>query len=213
MRMAGLNPLSMQGTNGAGEAIATEPMNNSQQYTDQSNMAAMSNILDVINQLKTTNSNATLNQANANLINEQAKNQHIQNLFQEDLLGAQLSGIKLSNMGQKFKNAQDNIKWLNDMQDYHFNTTFGLSNNMPDWLKSINIATHQGADTFSKDYKGMPNFDDLGTDSGDYTGFDYNNDFKFKTLQSMIQQNTNLSSALSENKIANALLSLLGIKL
>ena len=77
MRLAGLNPLSMQGTNGAGEAIQTEAMHNDYQHSDTSSLQAISQIFDVINQVSNTRNNASLQQSQANLINAQAENQRI----------------------------------------------------------------------------------------------------------------------------------------
>lgn len=54
MRNAGLSPLTMSGTNGAGEAIATTPLHNDYQHTDIGGFAMLSGILNTIQQLKKT---------------------------------------------------------------------------------------------------------------------------------------------------------------
>ena len=58
MRISGLNPLSMQGTNGAGEAIATEPMHNDFQFQNQ-----LAGIFDTMNAFMNMKNNSTLSNA------------------------------------------------------------------------------------------------------------------------------------------------------
>lgn len=206
MRSAGLNPLTMQGTNNAGEAISTESMHNDMQYTDNSNLQAVSQILDVMNQIKTTSGNASVAQAQSNLINAQADSQKIKNIYEEELLKKNIESLDLSNIGKRFSNERENIAWLNDQDNYMFNQRFGISNNMPDFVKNLNYFTHQG--NLEDDY---------------YIAFDrdwnsFGNTFNsrienpsFSSLGSLLED-TNLKGALQSNVITNALLSLLGIK-
>lgn len=203
MRLAGLNPLSMQGTNAAGEAIATEPMHNDFQYT-----SAIGKIFDYINQMSVTRNNTTLTQAQANLINAQADNQKIKNLYEEDVLKSNLLGIDLSNIGKRFENERNNISWLNDISDLKFKTQFGITDSMPDFVKALNFATHQGnlkkdwLDSFNRDW-----------DSFGFTFGSWDNDSSpnFTNLQNALEQ-TNLLGALTENKTVNTLFKMLGIQ-
>lgn len=194
MRLAGMNPLAMQGTNGAGEAIATEPMHNDYQYQDM-----VSSMFNAVNQFMSMRNNSSLANAQANLINEQANTQKIQNIYQSDILYHTLQGLKKDNLGKDFQNRISNIKWLNDWRDYNFNEQFGLSNNMPDLMKAINIATHQGNTKTSF----------LG---GDVDEFIPDSSFHFNNIQSLLDKNLDFKGAIMENALGKILFNLLGIK-
>lgn len=204
MRMAGLNPLSMQGTNGAGEAIATEPLNNSQQYSDTSNFQALKTVLDTLNQISTSNSNASLNEANANLLNAQAKNQEIKNIYEQDMMTETLNSIRWDNGNKKLDYNIRNIDWLNVVRDYNFMNQFGITNSMPDIAKLFNIATHQG--------KNSEYIDTLITQPSSHYPIG-KNDYNYSNIQSILDNNTELKGSLTENKIASWLLQMLGVKL
>lgn len=203
MRIAGLNPVSMQGTNSAGEAIQTEPMHNDFQYT-----SAIGKIFEYINTMSATRNNTTLTQAQANLINAQADNQKIKNLYEEDVLKSNLLGIDLSNIGKRFENERNNISWLNEINDFKFKTQFGITDSMPDFVKYLNYATHQGnlkkdwLDGFYRDW------DSFGRT---FNYLDNETSPSFTNLENALEK-TNLKGALTENKIANALLKMLGIQ-
>lgn len=201
MRLAGLNPLSMQGTNGAGEVIATEPQHNDFQFQNQ-----LAGVFDTMNAFMNMKNNTSLSNAQANLINAQADNQRIKNKYEEDILINALESSNLENVGKKFRNERDNVAWLNDINNYAFNRQFGVSDNMPEFAKMLNIATHQGK--LKNDW---------------YTGFDRRNGGFGKTFNTEISNpsfnnlenvlnNTNLKGALMENKLGSILLQLLGIK-
>lgn len=204
MRMAGLNPLSMQGTNGAGEAIATESLNNSQQYSDSSNFQALKTVLDTINQISTSNSNASLNAANANLLNAQAKNQEIKNIYEQDMMNEALNSIRWDNGHKKIDYNLKNIEWLNAARDYNFMNQFGITNSMPDIAKLFNIATHQGNSHSYIDHMITTPYSHFTTNE---------NDYKYSNIQSILDNNTELKGSLTENKIASWLLQMLGVKL
>lgn len=58
MLNAGLNPLTMQGTNGAGEAVSTSPLNNSMQYQQtpqafQNGLNSLFGFVETLNSLRT----------------------------------------------------------------------------------------------------------------------------------------------------------------
>lgn len=205
MRLSGLNPLSMSGTNGVGEVVGT----NSMESQKTSDLQAVSQILNVINQISTTRSNATLSSAQSNLINAQADNQRIKNIYENDILGNTLKGLQLGNIGKRFENERSNIAWLNDVNNWAFNQQFGVSDNMPELAKLINIGTHQGS--LSKDwYKSFQR-----SWTGNKLGETYDlltENPKFTNLQSLLES-SNMLGALEENKIGNALLRMLGIGL
>lgn len=202
MRMSGLNPLSMNGTNGAGEAIATSPI----ETQKTSDLQAINEILNVMNQVSVTRNNSTLSNAQSNLINAQAENQRIKNLYESDILGKTLEGINFTNIGKQFENERSNIAWLNERRNYFFNKQFGISDNMPEFAKIINYATHQGnlPKDFYKDFN--REWSNLGK-----TFNDWSENPDFNNLQGILEK-SNLKGALQENVIGNALLSLLGIK-
>ena len=52
MRQAGLNPLTMNGTNGAGEAIATTPLNNNFQMQDKGTGTVISDLIGMMNSMQ-----------------------------------------------------------------------------------------------------------------------------------------------------------------
>lgn len=200
MRLAGMNPMAMQGTNGAGETIQTEALNNPYQHTDQGNLQAISQIFDVINQVSNTRNNASLQQSQANLINAQADNQRIKNLFEEDLLSKTLESKELQNIGQKFQNERSNIAWLNDQANLNFNTAYGLTDNMPDLLKIS--ALMSGNKIYNRDFidfKKRINDYGLGKSFTTYTDTDSSG---FLSAQQ-------LKGALVENSIINGLLQLI----
>lgn len=205
MRLSGLNPLSMSGTNGAGEVVGT----NSMESQKTSDLQAVSQILNVINQISTTRSNATLSSAQSNLINAQADNQRIKNIYENDILSKTLEGIDFSNTGKRFENERANIAWLNDINNFAFNSQFGLSDNMPELAKLINIGTHQGKlkEDWKDQFKRNWNNNSFGNTFNYYT-----DNPNFTNLQSMLEK-SNLLGALEENKFGNALLKLLGIGL
>lgn len=205
MRKAGLNPLSMSGTNGAGEVINTEAMHNDYQHTDTSSLMALNQIFNTMNQLSTMRNNSTITNAQANLINAQAENQKIKNVYENDLLSNQLESLNLGNIGKQFSNERDSISWLQEQRNYMFNKQFGLSNNMPDFAKILNYATHQGKlnENDYKEYK--PDWENFGK------RFLFENENpNFNNLQSVLE-NSNLKGAISESKIGEIFLRLLGI--
>lgn len=206
MRMAGLNPLSMQGTNGAGEAIATEPMHNDYQAQN-----ILSGVFDTVNAFMNMKNNSTLSNAQANLINAQADNQKIKNQYEEDMLLNALYGVKADNIGKDFENNMKNIRWLNDVRNFNFNEQFGLSENMPDYMKLLNIITHQGTGKDNSNLSGLnnsnPNIFDY------YTNKNSNGNispFKFNSLGTILED-TQFKGALMENQLGNIFLKILGI--
>lgn len=204
MRLAGLNPVSMQGTNGSGEAIAT----NAPETQRTSDIQALSEIMNVISQLNVNRNNNSVSQAQSNLLKAQADNQKIKNIYEEQLLGKTIEQLDLSNIGKRFKNQRDNISWQQELRNLAFNEQFGVSDNMSDFAKILSFATHQG--NLPKNwYKNqMP-------DSWDNFGkyYNYTEDFKnpsFSNLQSLLEK-FNLKGAINESALGNMFLKILGI--
>lgn len=200
MRAAGLNPLAMQGTNGAGEAIPTEALHNDYRHTDTGSLQAISAIFDTINSISNTRNNASLQQSQANLINEQAASQRIKNLYEEDILKEVLSSNELSNIGKRFENERNKISWLNDQRDFRFNEFYGLSDNMPDIVKMSALMSGNKILNFSPiDFE--KDIDDYGFGKS-YAGY------KVPTYNDMLSSQQ-LRGAITENAIINGLLSLI----
>lgn len=201
MRMAGLNPVSMQGTNGAGEAIATEPMNNGYQAQN-----VMNGVFDILNQYMNLANNTTLSNAQSNLINAQADSAKIEAKYKEAQLLTVLEGMEYDNIGKRFSNERANIAWLNDVRDYLFNEQFGMSNNMPDWIKGVQYFTHQGKlsdDAYSQWSREWDS--SFGRTFNELTGNpDFNN------VENLLD-NTNLKGAIMQNELGKILLKLIGI--
>lgn len=125
MRLAGLNPLNMQNTNGSGEAIATTAPHNDYVANPMNYLQTFS---DIAMQAKTVMSNHSLQQAQANLINKQADNQRIKNLYEADILSGQLAGLGYDNQNKWFESS-------NHLRDLLFNQMMGWTKDMPDWMK------------------------------------------------------------------------------
>lgn len=200
MRAAGLNPLAMQGTNGAGEVIPTDPLQNQYQHQDTGNLQALSQIFNTINQMSVTRNNASLQQAQSNLINQQAENQRIKNLFEHDLLSKSLESSELSNIGKRFENERSNVAWLNDVNNLHFNQNYGITENMPDILKLSAIMS--GNKIYNQ------NFTKFNRDWNDNSFGRTFNDHETPTTENYLSSQQ-LKGAVLENQIINTLLSLI----
>lgn len=191
MRAAGLNPVSMQGTNGSGEAFQTD----SQNVQKTSDLQAVSEIMNVMNQISNTRNNASLSHAQSNLMNAQAENQRIKNLWESDILASTFEGLDLDNVGKRFSNERQNIAWLNEIDQRNFNNNFGIIDNMPDILKLSLLQSGIGAFN-KKDTIFTRDWDSFGKTFNDYQIPDF-------------VSHGDLRGALIENNILNGLLSLL----
>ena len=125
MRASGLSPLVMNGTNGAGEAIATTAMNND--YKDSSFMKRFPNhvasALETYSQLSSLKQNQDFNQAQINKLNAEAEGQKTENKFQALSFAHRLANQVLQNQslrtsikGQSLSN--ENSRLLNIFQKY-----------------------------------------------------------------------------------------------
>lgn len=128
MYQAGLSPLGMSGTNGAGEAISMESPQNQHRAESADLLGSLSQIFGVLNQFKTMQNNTTLANAQADLMESQASNQRIKNLYENDILRLNVGSMKFDNFSKQLQN-------MNSLSDLTFNQAMGFSNNMPDWLK------------------------------------------------------------------------------
>ena len=143
MRMAGLNPLNMQSTNGAGVTVATTAPQN--RFSAQSTQALqlMSTIFNSALQAKSVSSNNSLQQANANLLNAQAQNQRIKNIYEDSILSASLSNMRYDN----------NMKYLDFTDKYNnylMNQIMGWTNDMPEWMKQSSARLGYKPFTYNK---------------------------------------------------------------
>lgn len=135
MRLAGMNPLSMQSTNGAGEAIATTAPHNDYQMQSTQGLNLLNMLFNASLQAKNTASNNSLNQAQANLLNEQANNQAIKNNYEANILSNTLLGLRLDNVSKRYKSQSDYFDIQDKFRNYQFNTLMGWTKDMPDWMK------------------------------------------------------------------------------
>lgn len=153
MRAAGLSPLSMQSTNGAGEVIPTEAMNNSfqaQGYTAQAaDLSALNQLGTVLQgyagqrlQRDQLRLQSQYQEAQIAKLNSETDYQNIQNTYQSALLEKQLeklglenSGISLDNQGKGYDNTKrqnDIKKQLIDLKFAPLERRFGIMNLMED---------------------------------------------------------------------------------
>lgn len=128
MRMAGLNPLNMQGTNGSGDVVSTTAPQNGFQMQSTQTLQILDSLFNSALQAKATQSNNSLQAANANLLNAQAENQRIKNQYESDILSSVLVGNRYDNQMKYMEN-------VNKQDDNFFNRLMGWTENMPDWLK------------------------------------------------------------------------------
>lgn len=128
MRQAGLSPLIMNGTNGAGEAIQTSPLHNDFQMQDK----GFGDILSQGSQIANAISKMRTDQANIDYINAQTIGQQTQNEFLPFSLGLGVIGQILSNnsVKQSIKNqtADYSLKFLQALNLAYTNEGLKLRN-------------------------------------------------------------------------------------
>ena len=162
MRSAGLNPLSMNGTNGAGEVVATNALNNGFSQSDSGNLQALSTIFNVINQANSMSNNTLLSNAQANFINAQADNQKIKNTYESDLLFETLDDLRKRNKKSSYE--LDDI-----LLNRKFNEFYGLSENMPDFLKAAIISSNSDKNNHGMHYN-LDNLSNISLDKSALNG-------------------------------------------
>lgn len=157
MRSAGLSPLAMNGTNGAGEAIQTEPMHNDyqmQSYRDSSPLEAFQSAVGMYSNLVSLKQNQQMNEA---LIRKaEAEASSAENLTDESKLSfsTRLAGLILDNNNKSAGydgKIQDNAmkRLLNIYQQYKnmdasrqnaYDTHYGLNSSMPANERAFHVA-------------------------------------------------------------------------
>lgn len=144
MRQAGLSPLMMNGSNGAGEAIQTEPLHNDFQMQDKGVLSALSEIFNTASTVNQVAQRSKMIEAQINNLNASTNAQSISNEFLPLSLGTSLIGQILQNnsTSQDIKNkvAQRGLTMLQTLEQSYKNddlkrwnaygSLFGISSNM-----------------------------------------------------------------------------------
>ena len=137
MKNAGLSPLSMQSTNGAGDAIATNALNNDMQYqgynaqgTDyssyvQSAVSALSQLSDQIFQRDSLKAQAEIARANARKTNAEAELIESKLPYKDKFAKGEL----FSSIGRGWS---DFYSGSDKMSDSYYKQSFGLFDSMTD---------------------------------------------------------------------------------
>lgn len=164
MRAAGLSPLMMNGTNGAGEAIQTEPLQNNFQYQSASPIGALSSVFNTASTVHQTYQKAKMNEASINSLNASTEGQKINNMFLPFSLSTSLIGQILSNKNTsadiRNKTADYGLKMLQTLNQSMQNEDlarwneyakfFGISSNMSEKEKLLKLGQSLIDDNNSK---------------------------------------------------------------
>lgn len=136
MRSAGLSPLSMQNTNGAGEAIATNAINNNMQYQKSQAFEDLGNSL----------MNLASNGVQLDLLRSQAKKARSEASIAETedeikKFDIMFNGIeKIQDLLSKSTlNRSQKLQLENDLRQAQYNNLFGIVNGMTDKERSAAI--------------------------------------------------------------------------
>lgn len=126
MRSAGMSPLAMQGTNGAGEAIATNPLHNDYQHTDVSNMAMLDSAV---------NAYSTLLDSESKL--QQVESQKLDNSLKAVTFADSVakSGLDLSRMQTELN--RSSLDFSRERSAHEYEKTFGFNNSMSPIERSL----------------------------------------------------------------------------
>ena len=176
MRAAGLSPLAMNGTNGAGEAIATAPLENQYQANAFTNRqpkdysfigTAMQNAMDNYAMLTNLKQQQEMNDAQISNINAQTASTLAQTDFFNLSADARLQGLYHDNKlkGAQYVNAIEsaaNTRLMNIYQSLQnhsasdisrYNKFFGINDNMSPQERKLALAFKMaGIDLFQKKY-------------------------------------------------------------
>lgn len=184
MRQAGISPLAMNGTNGAGEAIATSPLQND--YKDSSYMKQfpnhVANALQTYSQLATLKQNQDFNQAQIDNVNADTAAKNLENKFQSLDFARRLAKSVLEKQGMEYANKNhllqnEQLRLTNIFQQYlnadakrqsEYNTYFQLNPQMTPYERAASFALKYSG----LDYKSSPKeikdaFQKLLTEFGD----------------------------------------------
>lgn len=122
MRAAGMSPLAMQGTNGAGEAIAvTAPQNGYQQQPFMSTPNSLSDIASIFSLI-----------GSIRLNNEQVESMRLQNRFASDSYSYKLAL-------ERAHAIIDSYSALDSREKRYYNNLYGITDSMPDKQKLAHI--------------------------------------------------------------------------
>ena len=118
MRQAGISPLVMQGTNGAGEAIATQPLHNEMQYQKNYRQNSGSPIEAL---------NFALSLASGI---ESLKQQRLNNKFMSDTLNDRVSAYNIENSLKQADLVYKNYENADKGRKVDYNHFFGINDSM-----------------------------------------------------------------------------------
>lgn len=141
MKAAGLNPLTMNGTNGAGEAIAMNPLNNDYQaqgydYNSMSPLEAMQMILGFGSAVESIRSQKLQNESLS-----------LSNRFNRDTYNDRVTAQSYETMMKQTENLLKSYDEANAYQKRIYNSMFGINDSMsPDERQAAIINTVIGDD-------------------------------------------------------------------
>lgn len=142
MRKAGISPLAMQGTNGAGEAISTEAMNNSmvaQGYQAQGWQAQKAQTLrSAMTDAEVLRGILDITSAVSNLQknSEETRSLSIQNDYAESSFNSRLAQ-------QKAQTILSHYSVLDAREKRYYNNLYGITESMPEDQKLAHIASFE----------------------------------------------------------------------
>lgn len=142
MRAAGLNPLSMTGTNAAGAIVPTAPLNNQYQHQDVSGLNAISSVLSLFQGLRS-------NQAQIDKTEAETDAQEIENDFNRSTADSRRAGLFAENLSKQ-------IQAMDSKDQRYYNQFFNLNNSMSEKERIAHIAlkiTGYNTATYWKDGK------------------------------------------------------------
>lgn len=130
MRAAGLSPLTMSGTDGAGEVINTEPLHNDYQHQDKGDMEVVSGILNTLF--------GSLNAKQDYDIGKEVQRSASAKATQDEV-DAQYSKLSLANRlaNLDYDTRRNFYKLADDASVYDYNNTFGFNSAMSSNEKAI----------------------------------------------------------------------------
>lgn len=196
-RAAGLSPLGLQGLS-SGEAIPTQPLSNNMNYQSTSALSAISSVFQTIMGIKSgfaelANLNAQTNKTNAEALAISNKNS-LFNLNEERI--AYLADLYSRQEDYFSKKLSNYSSSLNNV----FNSHFGWSDNMPNWLKVLSFVSNNPILRIHDIGDPMHTRIDSYTYNGIFKGSDdYNQIFDFNKLSDDLMDSiTDIGSQLFE---------------
>lgn len=178
MRAAGISPLAMNGTNGAGEAIATTAMNND--YKDSSYMKQFPNhvesALNTYSQLVALKQNQAMNQAQIDKVNAETEGIKTENRFssldfanrlaksimEKNNFAADYVGKTRSNEYQRLQNIMQGYLNADAKRQSDYNSYFNLNPQMSPYERAASFALKFSGLNYKSSSDDMKNaFDDF----------------------------------------------------